>query len=61
VVRSPADGGGNRAQELTNQGVESLSLPPALLEQIRKGQLEGKGQFDGGKAPAEGDGGSGQP
>ena len=61
VVRSPADGGGNRAQELTNQGVESLSLPPALLEQIRKGQLEGKGQFDGGKAPADGDGGSGQP
>ena len=51
VVRSPAEGGGNRAQELTNQGVESLSLPPALLEQIRRGQLEGKGQFEGGKAP----------
>ena len=52
VVRSPAEGGGNRAQDLTNQGVDSLSLPPALLEQIRKGQLEGKGQFEGGKAPA---------
>ncbi len=43
VVRSPAQGGGNKAAELTEQGIHSLSLPPALIEQIRKGQLEGRG------------------
>jgi len=43
VVRSPAQGGGNKAAELTEKGIHSLSLPPALIEQIRKGQLEGRG------------------
>jgi type II secretory pathway component GspD/PulD (secretin) len=50
VVRSPASGGGERAKELTEDGVGRLSLPPQLLEQIRKGQLEGRGQFEGGAA-----------
>ena len=51
VVRSPTEGGGTRAADLTEEGVQRLSLPPALLEQIRKGQLEGKGQFEDGKQP----------
>ncbi|MFM2164907.1 MAG: hypothetical protein RL325_1344, partial [Planctomycetota bacterium] len=50
VVRSPASGGGERAKDLTEEGVGRLSLPPQLLEQIRKGQLEGRGQFEGGEA-----------
>jgi type II secretory pathway component GspD/PulD (secretin) len=52
VVRSPTEGGGTRAADLTEDGVQRLSLPPSLLEQIRKGQLEGKGQFEDG-APRE--------
>ena len=51
VVRSPTEGGGTRAADLTEEGVQRLSLPPALLEQIRRGQLEGKGQFEDGKQP----------
>ncbi|MFM1803492.1 MAG: Type secretion system protein precursor [Planctomycetota bacterium] len=57
VVRSPTENaGGTTATELTEQGVDSLSLPPSLLEQIRRGQLEGKGQIEGdmpSNAPSE--------
>ena len=55
VVRSPSSGGGNKAQALTEDAVNRLSLPESLLEQIRKGQLEGRGQMDeqGGERRAE--------
>ncbi|MFM7132820.1 MAG: hypothetical protein ACKO0W_00725 [Planctomycetota bacterium] len=41
VVRSPAQGGGDRARELSDQQLEKLTLPPALIEQIRRGELSG--------------------
>ena len=47
VVRSPSSGGGNKAESLANDAIDRLSLPPQLLEQIRKGQLEGRGQLQG--------------
>jgi type II secretion system protein D len=47
VVRSPSSGGGNRVEALTNDAIDRLSLPPQLLDQIRKGQLEGRGQLQG--------------
>jgi type II secretory pathway component GspD/PulD (secretin) len=57
VVRSPTENaGGTTATGLTEQGVDSLSLPASLLEQIRRGQLEGKGQIEGdtpSNAPSE--------
>jgi type II secretory pathway component GspD/PulD (secretin) len=48
VVRSPSNGGASKASEITAESIGRLSLPPQLLEQIRKGQLEGKSQLDGG-------------
>ena len=53
VVRSPTAGGSSKALDLTREGIERLSLPPALLEQVRKGQLEGKGQLGDGAREAE--------
>ncbi len=41
VVRSPSQGGGDRARELSDQMLDKLTLPPELLEQIRRGELEG--------------------
>ena len=55
VVRSPSNGGASKASEITAESIGRLSLPPQLLEQIRKGQLEGKSQLDGGAS------GTGQP
>jgi general secretion pathway protein D len=41
VVRSPSQAGGDRARELSDQMLDKLTLPPELLEQIRRGELEG--------------------
>jgi type II secretion system protein D len=40
VVRSPSSGGDGGAA-LTSEAVKKLTLPPELIEQIRKGELEG--------------------
>ncbi|MFM1821871.1 MAG: hypothetical protein RI967_137 [Planctomycetota bacterium] len=71
VVRSPAQGG-DGAQAVTEEAIRKLTLPPALLEQVRKGDLEGvattdqKGNVvpsDATEAPAgpAGDDGAGAP
>ncbi len=61
VVRSPAQGGENSATAITEDAIRKLTLPPALLDQIRKGDLEGVGSgagapagVDPDAAPAEG-------
>ncbi|MFM7051404.1 MAG: secretin N-terminal domain-containing protein, partial [Planctomycetota bacterium] len=43
VVRSPAAGGVERAKELAEEQLRKLNLPPALIDQIRKGELDGTG------------------
>jgi type II secretory pathway component GspD/PulD (secretin) len=45
VVRSPAQGG-DGAQAVTEDAIRKLTLPPALLEQVRKGDLEGVATTD---------------
>ncbi len=50
VVRSPAQGGGDAASALSEQGIRKLTLPPELLEQIRKGELQGASINVGGAA-----------
>jgi general secretion pathway protein D len=41
VVRSPSEGGVERAGELTREQLDKLTLPPALIEQIKRGELQG--------------------
>ena len=41
VVRSPSEGGVERASELTREQLDKLTLPAALIEQIRRGELQG--------------------
>ncbi|MFZ9880419.1 MAG: secretin N-terminal domain-containing protein, partial [Phycisphaerales bacterium] len=43
VVRSPASGGVERAKDLAEEQLRKLNLPPALIDQIRKGELDGTG------------------
>jgi type II secretory pathway component GspD/PulD (secretin) len=50
VVRSPAQGGGDAAGALSEQGIRKLTLPPELLEQIRSGELKGASIQVGGAA-----------
>lgn len=50
VVRSPAQGGGDAASVLSEQGIRKLTLPPELLDQIRKGELQGASINIGGAA-----------
>ena len=54
VVRSPAQGG-DGARAVTEDAIRKLTLPPALLEQVRKGDLEGVASTDqkGNVVPAE--------
>ncbi len=41
VIRSPSSGGIDRAREITESQLNKLTLPAALLDQIRKGELQG--------------------
>ena len=41
VIRSPSSGGIDRAKEITESQLNKLTLPAALLDQIRKGELQG--------------------
>jgi type II secretion system protein D len=50
VVRSPSQGGGDTAAALSEAALRKLTLPPELLEQIRKGELEGASMNVGGSA-----------
>ncbi|MFM7260741.1 MAG: secretin N-terminal domain-containing protein, partial [bacterium] len=50
VVRSPAQGGDDAATKLSEQAIRKLTLPPELLEQIKKGELQGTGINVGGAA-----------
>ena len=44
VIKSPADH--DRIEQLTNDQVDLISLPPNLLEQIRKARFDSEGIFE---------------
>ena len=50
VVRSPTQGGDDAAAKLSEQAIRKLTLPPELLEQIQKGELQGASINVGGAA-----------
>lgn len=50
VVRSPTQGGDDAAAKMSEQAIRKLTLPPELLEQIQKGELQGASINVGGAA-----------